>query len=165
MILILLRHGRAVDRDDPKSPPDPERSLTRDGRRRTEAAVRGLARLVPKGAIIVSSPYRRARETADIVAAALGRRAGKVSITDALLPSAQPARLVSELASKKASAVVCCGHAPQLDRLAAALLGAARPLTKLKKAGALVLEVASLKRGRATLLALLTPALLRRLGD
>ena len=38
MILYLVRHGIAVDPNDPKSPPEPERPLTAKGVQKTRAA-------------------------------------------------------------------------------------------------------------------------------
>jgi hypothetical protein len=40
MRLYLMRHGIAIDREDPDCPPDPERYLTPKGIQRTRAAAR-----------------------------------------------------------------------------------------------------------------------------
>ena len=72
MNIYLLRHGIAIDRDDPSSPTDADRPLTAKGLKRMRKAARGLRRLNIPFDAIVTSPFTRARQTADIVAAALG---------------------------------------------------------------------------------------------
>ncbi|MEM0085435.1 MAG: histidine phosphatase family protein, partial [Zestosphaera sp.] len=67
MLIALMRHGEA----EPKKPgvSDDERSLTQDGRLQVikVASVLGL-----KPRYVVSSPLKRALETAEIVAGILG---------------------------------------------------------------------------------------------
>ena len=72
MILYLVRHGIAVDRNDPKSPPEPERPLTAKGVQKTRAAALGLQALGAKPDVLITSPYVRAAQTAEIFAEALG---------------------------------------------------------------------------------------------
>ena len=42
MILYIVRHGIAVDRDDPKCPPEAERPLTAEGVKKTRSAALGM---------------------------------------------------------------------------------------------------------------------------
>lgn len=72
MELILMRHGKAED-GQPHLP-DRERRLTPQGRERIEAAARAFrSRLVEKERVhIWSSDLRRAKETAEIIAAPYG---------------------------------------------------------------------------------------------
>jgi len=44
MILYIVRHGIAIDRTDPKSPPEAERPLTAKGVQKSRAAALGFAR-------------------------------------------------------------------------------------------------------------------------
>src|SRR5277367_870696 len=60
MLLYLVRHGIAVDPNDPKSPPEPERPLTAKGVQKTRAAALGLQALGVKPDVLLSSPYVRA---------------------------------------------------------------------------------------------------------
>jgi phosphohistidine phosphatase SixA len=41
MILYLVRHGIAIDREDPDCPPETERYLTRDGIKKTREVAKG----------------------------------------------------------------------------------------------------------------------------
>ncbi len=72
MNLYLMRHGIAMDVDDPNVIDDSQRPLTHKGVKRMRRAARGLRRLGIKFDAILTSPILRARQTADIVAAALG---------------------------------------------------------------------------------------------
>ena len=117
MQLHLLRHGIAIDRDDPSCPPEPERFLTKKGARRTRAAARGLAALKIEPDAVLSSPYRRARQTAEIACKEIGVKAG-IRETEALLPEADPDAILALLAELAVGSVLCAGHAPNLDEVA-----------------------------------------------
>lgn len=163
MKVVLFRHGIATDREDPACPPDPERALTPKGAQRTGRAARGLARLGLEPGLILTSPYLRARQTAEIVARALGYPREELVITESLLPDAEPVRILRELRGRRGD-VVLVGHAPHLDDCAALLLGLpGGPPFRLRKAGALCVERDSGDMpGR--LLWLLEPDALRRMG-
>lgn len=164
MRLVIFRHGIAQDRDDPKSPPDPERRLTAEGVQKTRAAARGLRLLEAVPDAILSSPYRRARETADLIVSAL-RLKLEVQETEALLPDAEPQALLKALAKlKDAETALVTGHAPHVDDFLARSLGCPGPVTELKKAGAACLEVNPHSARRARLLWLVEPKVLRALG-
>lgn len=163
MILYIVRHGIAVDKTDPKVAPDPERPLTAKGVQKTRAAALGLKKLGVKPDVLITSPYVRAAQTAEIFAEALGFPTAKVRVTDTLKPSANPTDFAKEISHLKAKEAMCFGHAPHLDQLVSQLVGARGVFTELKKAG-----VASLEHvGTHTawrLLWILTPKALRQLA-
>ena len=65
MLLYLVRHGIAMDREDPNCPPDTERALTPRGMKRTHAAALGLLALKVKPDAALTSPgWLRAAQTA-----------------------------------------------------------------------------------------------------
>src|SRR5690606_30458577 len=76
MLLVLLRHGIAQDRVE--GGVDADRRLTPRGLRRTREAVQGLRALGVAPRVVLSSPYRRARETAELAIEALGPRGVEV---------------------------------------------------------------------------------------
>jgi phosphohistidine phosphatase len=164
MRLYLMRHGIAIDREDPDCPPDPERYLTPKGIQRTRAAARGLRALRVRPAALLSSPYVRAVQTGEIVCEILGLDPKQLRTTDALKPEAKPARLAEEL-GRLGGEVICFGHAPQVDEFIAHALKATAPFTALKKSGVACVDIDSLAPLRATLFWLLTSRVLRRLGD
>ena len=165
MQLYVVRHGIAVDREDPKCPADPERYLTQEGAEKTAEAAKGIAEIGSVPDLMLTSPYVRAAQTADLFAAALGYSKQKIRKTDFLLPGAEPQHLFRELArDKDLSTVYIFGHAPQLDELIAMALGSKHHLTSLKKAGVALLELKRLVPPSGVLLWLATPKLLRKAG-
>jgi phosphohistidine phosphatase len=70
MKLYFMRHGHAVQRE---TMADEERPLTPEGTARIETAAKVIAGLKIAPAHIYSSPRIRARQTAEIVAGALGQ--------------------------------------------------------------------------------------------
>ncbi len=164
MILYLVRHGIAVDRTDPKCPPEAERPLTARGVQKTRSAALGLRALGAKPEVLISSPYIRAVQTAEIFAEALGMQPEKIRLNDSLKPAGNPAEILKEISHLRAKEVACFGHAPHLDLLIANLSGARGAFTELKKAGVACFEQVS-AHGRWELRWILTPKVLRDLGD
>jgi phosphohistidine phosphatase len=163
MILYLVRHGLAVDRTDPKSPAEAERPLTAKGVQKTRAAALGLAELDVNPDVLISSPYVRAAQTAEIFAETLGYSVQKIKVSEALKPAANPSEIVKEITRLRAKEVMVFGHAPHLDVLAAHLIGT-RVFTELKKAGVACFEHAS-AAGKWDLRWLVTAKMLREIGD
>jgi phosphohistidine phosphatase len=163
MILYLVRHGIAVDRTDPKSPPEAERPLTAKGVQKTRSAALGLKELGAKPDALLTSPYVRAAQTAEIFAEALGCPPQKIRASEALKPAGNPAEIIREISQLKVKEVICFGHAPHLDQMIAQLSGARGVFTGLKKAGVACFEQAA-RNGRWELIWILTPKMLRQLG-
>ena len=117
-------------------------------------------RLLPEPpALVLSSPWLRARETAQLLTEAAGL--ARFRSTRSLLPWAAPRELLDELASNEAAVVLCAGHAPHLDTLIAHLAGSSQDFTWLKKAGACAFDMS----GPTPLLQFLAqPRTLRRLA-
>src|SRR6202165_743027 len=165
MQLYIVRHWIAIDREDPKCPPDPERYLTEEGIEKTKQAAKGVAALGVTADLFLSSPYVRAAQTAEIFASALEYAKQKIRRTDLLLPGAEPSLLFRELAKEKqASSIFLFGHAPQLDDVIAVALGSKKRLTGLKKAGVALIELKRVSPPIGMLVWLATPKLLRRSG-
>ena len=165
MQLYIVRHGIAVDREDPKCPPDPERYLTEEGVEKTKQVAAGVAAMGVTADLLFTSPYVRAEQTAEIFAAALEYAKQKIRRTDLLLPGAEPSLLFRDLAKERqASSVFLFGHAPQLDDIIATALGSKRHLTALKKAGVALIELKRISPPLAALVWLATPKLLRKAG-
>jgi phosphohistidine phosphatase len=165
MQLYIVRHGIAIDREDPKCPPDPERFLTEEGIEKTKQVARGLVELGVAPDVLLSSPYVRAMQTAEIFASALDYSKQKIRKTDLLLPGAEPLQLFRELSKDKdLSVVLVFGHAPHLDELLATAIGSKHHITSLKKAGVALIELRRVAPPNGELAWLSTPKLLRKLG-
>jgi phosphohistidine phosphatase len=165
MELYIVRHGIAIDREDPKCPPDPERFLTEEGIEKTKQVARGVAGLGVAPDLLLSSPYVRAMQTAEIFASALEYSKQKIRKSDLLLPGAEPLQLFRELSrDKDLSVVMVFGHAPHLDDLLATAIGSKHHITSLKKAGVALIELRRIAPPNGELVWLATPKLLRKLG-
>ena len=122
--LYLVRHAPAFQKDLDRWRHDGKRPLTPEGEKEFRLVARGLARMVPRADVILSSPALRAWQTAELlseldswpapkplpVVAASRRRASPEKATLAL----------EDYADAKYVAVV--GHKPRLQELAAYLL-------------------------------------------
>ncbi len=165
MQLYIVRHGIAIDREDPNCPPDPERFLTEEGIEKTRQAAKGTAEISSAPDLMLTSPYVRAFQTAEIFAKALEYPKDKIRKTDFLLPGAESLQLFRELAKDKDNSVVFVfGHAPHLDDLLATALNSKQHITSLKKAGVALVELKRLVPPSGELLWLSTPKLLRKIG-
>lgn len=166
MLLFLVRHGIAVERDaspEAAEAADRLRPLTRRGEARVREVAEGLRRLGVRPDWVLTSGLSRARRTAALLARTLRVPERRIRLTEVLEPDAAPRRLLAEVAVLEAQSVLCAGHAPHLDRvLALALTGRPTPFTGLRKAGAACLEI---EPGTgAHLRWLIEPRMLRRLG-
>ena len=165
MQIYVVRHGIAIDREDPKCPSEPERYLTEEGIEKTKQVAKGVAELGAPPDHMISSPYVRAMQTAEIFAHYLDYSKQNIGRTDLLLPGAEPAMLFRELAKDKQSSVIFLfGHAPQLDDIIATALGSKHHVTELKKAGVALLELKRVSPPNGQIVWLSTPKILRRMG-
>jgi phosphohistidine phosphatase len=123
MDLYIIRHAWATDRDDPRWSDDDERPLSEEGRVRFAKMVTRLADLGVTPEIIATSPLTRCVETAQILAAGTGR--GKVTLLDELRPGSNLDALLHWTArqAREHEAIAWLGHAPDVNRLAAAMIG------------------------------------------
>lgn len=161
MRLYIMRHGVAVDRYEPAE--DAGRALTLEGVERTRLSAHGLVTLGASIDCILTSPYLRATQTAEILGEALGVPPLAIETNDALLPDADPQALLPILRGLEVETAMCIGHSPHLDLLVARLVGAPHAVTQLKKAGVAVVE-ARLHSDTGRLVAIYEPKTLRQLG-
>ncbi len=163
MQLYIVRHGIAIDREDPQCPAEAERYLTEEGIEKTKQVAKAISALRLQVDLMVSSPYVRAMQTAEIFAGAFEYSKQKITKTDALLPGAQAPLFFRELAKEKQAATVFCfGHAPNVDELVAAAVGAKHQITAMKKAAVAALELKRISPPAGQLIWLLTPKLVRK---
>ena len=140
--LYLVRHAIAAERGD-DYPDDSKRPLTGQGMSRFRKAARGLVEIGVEVDLILTSPFVRARQTADILSEQL-RGNPPVVETNALVPGAAHADLIAELANHaKRSALALVGHEPGIGTTAARLVGA-RGAFEFKKGGVCRIELSSL---------------------
>jgi phosphohistidine phosphatase len=135
--IILVRHAEAEDRA--LGTPDPERTLVAAGRRAARATGRALAALKVAPQCVVTSPYPRAYETAEIIAHELGSPL-----------TGDPALLgvdvddLAGLVQRHGDELLLVGHEPDLSDLILAVTGAR---VSFPKAGAAAIEPIDGQRG------------------
>ena len=144
MEIHLLRHGIAEDQR--AGIMDRERALTDEGWKRLRRAAPAWRGLVEAPAVVIVSPLRRARETAEVFAEAV-RYGGELRVEEALQPDAPPTLAASLLEAESLSgcpSVALIGHEPHLGYLLGLLLtGHPRQPIPLKKGMLVSVETAS----------------------
>jgi phosphohistidine phosphatase len=139
MHLYLLRHGIAEEAR-PGSV-DADRALTSDGRKKLRHVLKAVAEARVKPSVLLSSPLKRAVQTAEIAKQVLGYE-GEIVTTKALAPAANAEQVWEEIRSRKNEpALMLVGHNPLFDYLAAFLLGAPALHVDFKKGAIMRIDV------------------------
>ena len=164
----MIRHAIAVDEGTPEYEQDSERPLTDKGRRKMRQIAKGLRNLGVEFDLILSSPYLRARETAEILADVFKMKK-KLAFSDSLIPMADPQLLIPEINEKySVDSIALVGHEPHLSTFAGLLTSENSKIDiTFKKGGVCYLSADDLHHDdhRATLEWLLTPGILIEIGD
>jgi phosphohistidine phosphatase len=124
MDLFIIRHAEAGHFGDPAWPDDSQRPLSDEGKQRFARMVEKLA---PRGLapeIIATSPAVRCVQTAQIVAQGVPEHPEVVEL-DGLSPGSDLGALITwtQKQWQKHQRVAWVGHAPDVGRLAAELIG------------------------------------------
>ncbi len=154
MDLYLLRHGEAgshLAHGD-----DSQRPLTADGIVRMQRQATTLARWNTSIDTVLSSPFTRARQTAEIAAAALNL---PVVLDDRLEPGFNLSALAAILgAYPDAKNLLLAGHEPDLSSVLAAVVGGG--IYRFEKGGLVRVHLKTTAPPSGTLIWFLTPALM-----
>ena len=160
MNLYILRHGIAVEHGARGYDRDADRPLTPKGERKLWRITEAMAALELTFDLILSSPYLRAKQTAEIVAEAFKVRK-RLELSDSLTPDGDPKTLIEYLNGFQPApeSVLVVGHEPYLSGLISRLVsGGADFSVVMKKGGLCKMTAESLKHGRCAALEwLLTP--------
>jgi phosphohistidine phosphatase len=161
MILYFLRHASAGEHlANPKK--DEKRALDKEGIEQCGYVGRALAALEAQVDVIVSSPLKRATQTASLVGNEMGYE-GKLQIETGLRPEGTFSdfrKLVEKYARQEAIMVV--GHNPNLSQFLGAIISdsGCEASVELKKGAVAKVEM---RRSTGTLQWCLTPKLVRSL--
>ena len=132
MQIYLLRHGIAENAGPGMR--DADRALTEEGREKLRRVLKRAKSAGVEPGVILSSPYRRALETAQVAAQVFGY-GGKVVQTQALVPDAPPPNVWGEIRSRRdEAALLLASHEPLMSATLAFLLGSPGLLVDMKKA-------------------------------
>ena len=166
MDLYLVRHAAAYGRDPDRWPDDARRPLTPEGEEEFRAAAGGLSRLVPPVDALLSSPYQRAWQTAEILAELDSWPAPEA--TPVLEPTLPPEKAAMELKGYEgAGSVALVGHRPSLHEISSYLLTGSTDGAEIliKKGGVVCVRFdGAVAPGAGKLRWLLTPKILRGLS-
>jgi phosphohistidine phosphatase len=133
VIIDILRHGIA----EPRRPglAEADRELTSEGRDKLRPALKRARRAGVKPSLILTSPLKRAVQTAEIAAKIL-RYEGELTITKTLAPQASPEKTWQEIRRyADRPEILLAGHEPHTSKLVAYLLGVPQLTVDLKKGG------------------------------
>jgi phosphohistidine phosphatase len=163
--IYLVRHGEA----EPASGDgrDADRALTADGRRKMRGVGLGLKRLGVAPDTVLSSPLRRAEETAAELVKAMTLRP-RIEIEPLLAPGHEPPEVLKGLRPHRAAReLMLVGHEPDMGRLASYLLAPSAGLAGLpfKKGAVAAIGVEAIPpRSPGMLLWFMTAKQLRAVG-
>jgi phosphohistidine phosphatase len=137
--LYCIRHGIAGQFGDYQD--DSQRPLTKPGQEKTQRVAKRLHQLGIEFEVILSSPYLRAWQTAEILQAT--GLSDRLESMEFLQPGGALERLLAWLGTwRQSGAVAIVGHEPNLSTTAEHLVwGEAKNRLMLKKAGVIGLEV------------------------
>jgi phosphohistidine phosphatase len=158
MLIYLLRH--AIAEEPTSGLPDADRALTGEGVRK----LRDVLRRARSGGLspgqILTSPFRRARQTAELAAKALSFDQPLLT-TGTLVPSSAPQETWDEIRLYKGeTALLLVGHEPAMSQLAGFLLAVPELRIDFKKGAMVRIDVPSLgPRPRGVLKWMLAPRL------
>ena len=156
MRLYFLRHGIAED----LAASDFERELTKRGRRRVLTSAKVMTRLGIAPRQIFSSPRLRARQTAEIVADALGMAATISEAVNFGFDLRDLRRLTQDFSAD--DELMFVGHNPDMSLLASEITGAD---ASMKKGGLARIDVIGKRVDEGELVWLIAPKVFDALGD
>jgi phosphohistidine phosphatase len=166
MDLYILRHAIAVEHGTAGYERDSDRPLTNKGERKMRCIAEAMRSLELSFDLILSSPFVRARQTAEIVANVFGMEK-RLEFTKNLAVGGNKQELINELNKNYADMkrIILVGHEPYLSGLISVLIAGNEGLfITMKKGGVCALTIDSLQYGKcATLEWLLAPSQLTRI--
>ncbi|HZZ29986.1 MAG TPA: phosphohistidine phosphatase SixA [Pirellulales bacterium] len=132
MLLYIVRHAWAEERDEHKWPDDSLRPLTDVGEKRFKKLVKQLTEVRFAPEVIATSPLVRCQQTAEIIAKRFPSKPGVVPL-EALAPNSNLEALVQWTAELQNDEVAWVGHDPDVCYLAARLIGSGDAAIRFRK--------------------------------
>lgn len=142
MEVYLLRHG--IAEDESPTGRDQDRQLTAEGRRKLHDVLKIAAAAGVAPDVIVSSPYVRAVQTAEIAKEILGRK-DEIQRSHALVPESDPEEVWSEIRNsyRGVHSLFLSSHEPLMSRSTGFLLGYTDLLVDFKKGAIVRIDIES----------------------
>jgi len=136
--VYVLRHG--IAEDAPPGGSDADRALTQEGKQKLRRVLERARDSGVDPGLILTSPLKRAVETAEIAATVL-RVGSELVRTNTLLPAGSPERVWKEIRAHKVEELLIAGHEPLLSGVVAYLLGSPAVQVNMKKAALVSIEL------------------------
>ena len=152
MKIYLMQHGEALPKEK-----DPEKGLSPEGKEQIELSAKALKKLGIEFDVIISSPKKRAKQTAEIVAKECGY-GGEIVINSVFEPLASPEEAISYLKSLNKESIFVAGHLPSLAEIASRLLSDTGVSIQFQYGGVCHISV---EEEKGKLIFLITPEQLR----
>lgn len=154
MEIYLMQHGPNLAKDE-----DPEESLSTEGEAQVSKAAQAIKRMGLGFEVIIASPKKRSKQTAAIVAEAVGFPAEDILETEkvkAMTPAEETINYLKQFADKKS--VLIAGHLPSLAEVASFLLTSGSKATiQFERGGLGRIDVETLPTNEGKLRWYLTP--------
>lgn len=139
MQVYLLRHG--IAEDGQHGVDDASRALTAEGRKKLRQVLQAAKKAGVEASLVISSPFTRALQTAEIAKTVLGCKQS-VRQSTALVPSATPELAWKELrAHQHESSILLVGHNPLFSDLARYLLNSDHLQIEFKKGAMMRIDI------------------------
>jgi phosphohistidine phosphatase len=161
MNLYLMRHAIAADASPNMS--DSQRPLTEKGRKKLAVIARNLEKIGLTFDLILTSPYLRTRQTAEMVAEVFKIKPDSIIVNPNITPDGSAENLIEEInAGKPVENLLIVSHEPFISELIGILVAGDPNIgIGMKKAGICKLSIQTLHYGRcATLEWLMPPSLM-----
>lgn len=150
MHIYIVRHAWAGERDSQRWPDDGQRPLTPEGQARFRKLAKAIVQRGCRPQRIATSPLVRCRQTADILLECLPNEA-TLDELDALAPGSDLKTLMHWTRQSQETDVAWVGHAPDVDELAAALIGDGSAGIRFKKGAVAAIHFDNLAAGHGDL--------------
>ena len=159
MDVYLIRHAEAVEREQ-FTGPDEERPLTDAGRVQADRLVTALPARGANIQRLYVSPTLRTRQTAEPLIAGWNLSANAVVEASELAPEGKPRKVAKRVNKQPAEVIGLVGHRPDLNELAAWLIGDKLAQIAIDKGGVALIRLAGneLEKGAGELVWLLPAA-------
>jgi len=154
MEIYLMQHGSALPEEQ-----DPEEGLSPDGKARIHTSGKALKKMGINFDVILSSPKKRSKQTASIVAEGVGFPIDKIIETEKVKALTHPEETLTIVAEYSGNRrILIAGHLPSVAEVASFLLTKGSKVTiEFEKGGCCRIDVEDLPTHSGHLRWYLTP--------
>jgi len=155
--IFLIRHADALALGERGITQDADRLLSEEGEAQARALGAGLQRKGIQLAKIVTSPFRRAHQTAEGILRVWETPPPEVHVCAHLTPDGRPKKLAKFLRGLGSDNIALVGHQPHLGYCTAWLIGGKKAQIEIAKAGVACVACDEPRKGAGLLRWLVPP--------